>query len=330
VRNGSQPGPTILFDAHMDVVPEGDVQKWSHYPYSGTVEEHKLYGRGATDTKNCLAGMVVGLGRVPREGFSGKIVVTGSIGEEEIEGAGLSKVVEAIKPDLVIVGEPSDCILGIGQKGRARVDIHFEGRPAHSSTPHKGDNAVYKAVDAVKKIRDFPAREDQWVGKGVTELVGIISKPFPGESTVPFECVLQYDRRLVVGEKTEDIEADFRSALDGISGWKFSFKQVNLKTYTGHELSCKDYHPAWRLNEQSPWLKKSLHALERAGIPPRSAYIPYCTNGSYTAGERNIPTIIFGPSTIHLAHVIDEYIEIDELERGMLGYMEMARCFGKG
>ena len=85
-KQGHAPGVSLLFDAHMDVVQIGDLGRWHHSPFGAEISDDRLWGRGATDTKASLAGMIVGLGRMPRESFSGTVYVTGSLEEEIIEG----------------------------------------------------------------------------------------------------------------------------------------------------------------------------------------------------------------------------------------------------
>jgi len=325
---GKLPGNTIVFDAHMDVVDAGELGKWQHDPFGAEREGGRIWGRGSTDTKGCLAGMVVGLGRMPREQIPGTIYVTATVGEEKIEGAALAQVIDAVRPQGVVVGEPNECCLGIGQKGRAGIWVQIQGRAAHSSTPHLGVNAIYRAIEAIERIRCLPPRSDAWLGEGVMELVEMISSPFPGESTVPFGCRLRYDRRLVVGESEESVLDEFRQALGELEGWSIGYQEIHLPLYRGVDLRMPDFHPAWVMPPESAWVQRALHGVRLGGLAGEYRTVPYCTNGSYSAGVAGIPTVIFGPSTIRLAHVVDEYIEIEELVRGMCGYVGLAQALG--
>jgi len=329
-RFGATPGPHRLFDAHMDVVPPGDASAWNDgNPYSGYIHDGRLWGRGATDTKGSLAAMLVALGRLPREAFRGTLTVVASVGEEAFEGAALAQVCSRLKPDVVIIGEPSDCRLGIGQKGRARLWVRVEGRAAHSSTPQYGENAIYKAAEVVQRLRNLPPARHPQMGEGVMEVLDIHSEPYPSASTVPYTCLLRYDRRLLPGEDRQSLLATYMAALETIPGVSMGFEEITLKTYTGHSLQAEDFHPAWLMPSDSPWLEQALRALSQAGLPAETFVAPYCTNGSASAGELGIPTFIFGPSSIALAHQVNESIEIAEFLRALAGYFALGQALGE-
>ena len=71
-------------------------------------------------------------------------------------------------------------------------------------------------------------------------------------------------------------------------------------------------------------MKSAATALQQVNIDPRIYAVPYCTDGSVAAGEMGLPTLIFGPSEISLAHVPNEYIRVEELLRGLEGYQALA------
>ena len=184
-RSGQQPGPRILFDAHMDVVPVTNPEAWTCDPLGGELREGKIWGRGASDMKGPLAAAVVALGHLPAEAFAGTLIVSTSIGEEKHEGAGLEKVMEIARPDFVVICEPNGGTLGIGQKGRAGLWVDVLGKPAHSAVPHLGENAVYKAVEIITRLRQMPLPADELLGEGILELIDAVSRPYPSRSTVP-------------------------------------------------------------------------------------------------------------------------------------------------
>ncbi len=323
-RKGAHPGPCVLFDAHMDVVPVTNPEDWSSDPFAAEIRDGKIWGRGASDMKGPLAALVIALGHVPTDQFNGALIVSTSVGEEVHEGAALSKVIDRVKPDGVVICEPNGLCLGVGQKGRAGLVIEVTGKPAHSSVPHLGDNAVYKGVEVIRRLREMPLPNDPILGEGVLELIDAISSPYPSQSTVPVSFLMHYDRRLMQGETMESILQDSRAQLAGLSDWSISFKQVDLTAYTGAKIEAPDFHPGWVIDPASPWVRKAEAALRQVGIEPTYTTARFCTNGSYSAGVAGIPTLIFGPSSGMLAHRIDEHIEISELLQGVEGYMALA------
>lgn len=324
-RSGEPPGPALLFDAHLDVVPVDMPQQWRHEPFGGEIEAGRVWGRGAADTKGSLAAMVVGLGTLPRSAFRGTLYVSGSLGEEVTEGAALSKVIAAVRPQAVIIGEPSDCRLGIGQKGRAKLVFTVAGRAGHSSAADQSENAIYKMAELLRIIAEMPLPADPQLGSGVLAPLQIISLPQQQLSSSPAECRLSCDLRLVRGESAASVLTAYRDAFGGRPDWQAAIAETRFTTYTGYTFTVQDFYPAWLLPAESPWVDKGMQALAAAGLDAQPITVPFCTNGSYSAGVAGIPTLIFGPSQVQLAHAVDESIAIDELLQGMRGYQELAK-----
>ncbi len=329
VKRGTGSGARLLFDAHMDVVPVTTPESWSCDPFDAELRDGRIYGRGACDTKASLSAMVVGLGRLPCEAFRGEIAVVASVGEEILEGAGLAAVLDVLRPEGVIIGEPSSCQLGIGQRGRARLVFRAAGRAAHSSSPDQSQNAVYIAAELIQRVRAVPLPEDAALGCGLIAPIQIISRPYPSASTQPYLCVITCDRRLVRGETAESVLVEYREGLSDRSDWSVELVDEGYTTCTGVELRQPDFHPAWAMEADLNWVRRASGALEGAGIPAQFFHAPYCTNGSASAGERGVPTLIFGPGSIEQAHVVDEFVAVDELERGLRGYQALARALGR-
>jgi putative selenium metabolism hydrolase len=324
-RKGDKPGPALMFEAHMDVVEPGNLKEWTDDPYSGLLKDGKIYGRGATDTKGSLAGMITAVGLLPREDIRGKLYAVASVGEEMIEGGGLREVLKAVKVDGVVIGEPTGCKLAIGQKGRTRIKFTAHGKSAHTSTPENGENAVVKGAEIIRRVKAMPLPEAAWLGKGVMEPVLITSRPEPpATAIIPYECKIEYDRRLVPCETEAGILSDYRSAMADQSGWDVSIDELSYQTYTGRTIHGPEFHPAWLMDEKSAWVQSAADALKGAGIDPKLFAVPYCTNGSVSAVEMGLPTLIFGPSVISLAHIPNEYIPVEELLRGVAGYQALA------
>jgi putative selenium metabolism hydrolase len=322
---GLEAGPTVLFDSHTDTVEITSPESWTHDPLGGGIDGGKIWGRGATDMKGAIAATVIALGRLARQQFGGTLVVSASVAEEVIEGAALSHIIPRVEPDFVIICEPSECKLGIGQKGRTGIGVSTTGKPAHTANPRLGDNAVYKMLPVIECLRALELPKDDLLGDGVMELVEIQSFPFPGKSIVPDGCHARFDRRLTRGETRESVLNSIRGALEGLRDWSVEYATAHVDCYTGQKLEMPDFHASWAIDLKSEWLDKAKRALRAAGLAADLYAVPFCTNGSYSAGEAKIPTIVFGPSTIRLAHAIDEYIEIDELLRGAEGFVGLAK-----
>lgn len=332
----SRPGKKILFEGHMDHVDVGDVSKWTVDPYGGIVRDGRIYGRGATDMKGSLAAMITAAAFLAEDlgtELKGEVLVAGSVHEECFEGVASREIGEQYRPDYVVIGEASALAIKRGQRGRAEVVVETYGKSAHSSSPSEGVNAVNKMVKLLSEVqRNYVPPEHPVLGKGILELTDIISFPYPGASVIPERCRVTFDRRLLVGETEEKVLAAIQEIIDKAAAEDPELKaSVSIavgedKCYTGEPIRSKRFAPAWIFPEDHEFVTKAMEALRRCGITPRLSHYAFCTNGSYYAGVAGIPTIGFGPSREELAHVVDEYIEIDQLLGACAGYYAIARA----
>lgn len=326
---GSKPGKSILFDGHIDTVPVPDSSKWAHDPFGGTIEEGKIYGRGASDMKGAVSAMVCAaafFAKDCKKEFAGDIYVAGVVHEELFEGVAARKISEKFKPDYVVIGEASELNLKRGQRGRAEIVIETLGVPAHSANPHKGVNAVYKMAKLIERIQTLETSSHEVLGKGILELTDIKSSPYPGASVVPDNCRVTYDRRLLVGETKESVLKPILEIIDQMEKEDPQFKAtvsyaIGKETcYTNEIIEGERYFPGWLYDIEDDFVKKAYQGLKNVGLNPEITEYSFCTNGSHYAGEKEIKTIGFGPSRENLAHTIDEYIEIDQLDKATIGY----------
>jgi len=328
-RRGGRPGLRLLLDAHLDVVPATSPETWRFAPFSGELAEGRVWGRGAADTKASLAAMTGALAGLPADNLPGEVYLSASLGEEVLEGAAFSVVLDEVQPDLVIIGEPSDCRLGIAQRGRARLAFTVHGKAAHSSAPEAGQNAIENAAVLIQRIAGLPLPTHPLLGQGLMTAIQMQSQPYPSLSTTPYRCEVVYDRRLMPGETIASIIEEYHRHLADLKNWQVVIPEEGFTTYTGVELRQPDFHPAWALDPHSEWVKRAVEALRSAGLPCETFAVPYCTNGSASGGERGIPTLIYGPASIHQAHRVDESIEVEEVLRAERGYAALINALGQ-
>lgn len=321
VIEGRQPGPTLLLDGHLDTVGVAPGLPWSYDPFGGQVVNGKLYGRGATDMKGPLVAAVTAAAGIDRSRISGRVVVSGSVMEEVLEGVALKTVMDAFEPDLVVICEPSDLVLITGSRGRAEIQIETLGKPAHSSRPQEGVNAVQAMLPVIQALETQPLPVHPTIGQAILALTEIISEPYPAHSVIPSRCRVTYDRRLVPGETRESVLANFAS-LPTILGASVSasITKGEYRTYTGHRLEVDKWFPAWEIDREHPLVGKAALGLKAAGLAVAYGTYQFCTNAAYSAGVAQVPTIGFGPSLASLAHVVDEYILVEDLIKAVQGY----------
>lgn len=324
-------GRTILLEGHMDHVGVSDPSQWAYDPFGAEIHEGRIYGRGTSDMKGNLAAAILA-GSLVKElkggEINGEVIVAGSVHEECFEGVASEAIFQRWRPDCVVIGEASSLNLKRGQRGRAEVVLETFGAPAHSSNPEVGVNAVKKMIPLLAAIEErFSPSEQEVLGKGILELTDIISSPYPGASVVPERCRVTYDRRLLEGETEEQVLGQIQRILDDVQKRDGKIKaSVSLavgteKCYTGKEISAKRFAPGWLFPEDNWFVQSAMAGLRKSGLTPELSQYAFCTNGSYYAGKAGVPTIGFGGSLESLAHVVNEYIEIDQLEKACSGYM---------
>lgn len=314
--------PKLMLEAHMDTVGAGNDSNWEIDPFSGEVRDGKVHGRGSVDMKGPLSSMIFGAARAGDsiEKYGGSVAVACVVHEETMEGAAIEQLIDREgEPDLVVLGEPSGLDLCIGHRGRGVVDLEVEGRTAHASMPQLGKNAALDLVDVINSIRRKELDTDPELGDETVALVDISCKP-GGGPVIPDEATARFDFR--IGRKTtkEDLIGFVQGAVDELTDvtGKAEIPEKTLRCYTGQNLSYQYFFPAWYFRDEKILRKarKAIGFIEDVEVRTWD----FSTDGIYTAGKANIPTIGFGPGDETLAHQPNERISIEELRLATEGY----------
>ena len=312
LRRGN--GPTILLTGHLDTVSPGDEEAWSVPPFSGEVREGRLYGRGAVDMKGAIAAQVAGAAQALAE-LRGTLLFAYVTHEETAEGLVLGRVLDRLpRPDLVVLGEPTDLRLGIGHRGRAVLRVEARGRTAHASMPELGDNAIQRLAIVLPKLLSLPLPRDPMLGKATVTPVSISSSP--GGAVVPDRCTVLLDRRLVRGERPDSVLSLYKELDLGV---RVEIAREALTAYTGEVLEVEEFFPAWLMDPQDPWVQRAQAAL---GHVPLKVW-RFSTDGVESCGRRGIPTVGYGPGDERLAHQPDEHLPLADLEAAVAGYRRL-------
>ncbi|MCY6483042.1 YgeY family selenium metabolism-linked hydrolase [Clostridium aestuarii] len=307
----------ILYDSHIDTVEVNDAKEWSVDPFGGEIIDGKIYGRGATDMKAGVAANVYAGYAIKKLGLDkGKtIYVSTSVMEEDYEGKAIEHFSEEynMKPDYVIICEPSSLKLALGHKGRAVFRVDMPGVAAHGSAPEKGVNAIYKmktVIDRVEELgKKFMAMEGE---KGALALTKIESEAV-SINAIPDKCSAYLDRRLVKGEDEAFIEKEMEILLAGTDATWETYDKIG-KSWTGEELILHSFLPCWEIDKESKLAKASVEAFQELNEKkPTMFKWDFCTNGVGSAGKMGIPTIGFGPGDPKLAHTRDENCPISDI-----------------
>jgi putative selenium metabolism hydrolase len=330
-RIGPGAGPKLLLDGHMDTVDVGDPARWRHPPYDGQIKDGILYGRGACDMKGGLAAMVYAGKALLDAGveLGGDLYVVGVVQEEPCEGLAIRVLVEeeGIRPDYVVLGEPSDLQIGVGHRGRLEMQVEVQGRAAHASSPALGSNAIHNAARLIFGIELLSSRlaSDPILGRGTVAVTQIESQA-ASRNAVPDRCSFCLDRRLTLGETESKALAEIQHIINTEEVQaQVTVTEYRATSYTGYDCRQKACFPSWVTPEDHPLVQAAARSVrETLGYRPRFARWSFSTDGSYTAGMANIPTVGFGPGQERYAHTLDEQIRLNDVVDAARVYARLA------
>jgi acetylornithine deacetylase len=253
--------------------------------FPSRIERRRIYGRGACDAKGILAAQVAAADRLRRQGEA-RVGLLFVVGEERgSDGARMANLA-AGESRYLVDGEPTDSRLGLATRGVLRLRLRASGRAAHSSFPELGESAIDKLLDALIELRTISFAEDPVLGR-THYTVGLIAGGVAPNVVSP----------------AAEAEVMFRSVAD-----------------------AADVRAAMRSLER---LVAIDHVLE---VPPvklttvggfDTAVFPYTTDIPFLANWGQ--PLLFGPGSIHVAHTAEEFIELDELESAVDGYVRIVR-----
>jgi putative selenium metabolism hydrolase len=160
-RIGSGPR-VIALDGHVDTVDVGDPALWDRDPHSGDIEDGILYGRGTSDMKGGVASSVYAGAVLKKRGLPEDVTVyvTATVQEEDCDGLCWQYIVneDGIRPELVVITEPTSLRIYRGHRGRMEMEVHTAGISCHGSAPERGINAVYKMAGIIADIEKLNER----------------------------------------------------------------------------------------------------------------------------------------------------------------------------
>lgn len=314
-------GKTIIaFDAHIDTVDVGNPSLWSVDPFKGDYRDGWIYGRGACDQEAGMASMVYSAMIAKELALAGDYTLyfVGSVMEEDCDGMCWQYIVneEKIRPDVVVITEPTDLGVYRGHRGRMELQIRTVGLSCHASAPERGDNAIYKMNGIINGIERLNHRlqGEPFLGKGSIAVTQIFFQS-PSQNAVPDECRIQLDRRLAWGETKESVHKELKQVINeaGVEAEILDL-HYEVPSYTGKVYPTEKYFPTWLYEESAPHIQKAKKTFETLyQKPPRMSRWTFSTNGVATSGIFGIPTVGFGPGNEIHAHAPDELVHEQHL-----------------
>ena len=318
IGNGKK---VMVYDSHIDTVGIGDPSSWQWDPFKGKVEDGVLYARGACDEKGSTPGMIYGLAIARDLGLlDGWTVYYFGNMEEWCDGIAPNTFVEVdpkVKPDFVVIGEPTKMLVYRGHKGRLEMKVTAKGKSAHAASNHLGDNAIYKLLPVIAGIRDLEPKlgDHEFLGHGKITVSDMHVKT-PSINAVPDEAIIYIDRRMTFGETKEAVKKQVEDLIP--AEFKDTVKLEELfydePSYTGFVFPVDKYFPAWAYEEGHPLVQAGQEARQLIGLPEaKPGKWNFSTNGIYWAGKAGISSIGFGPGDEETAHTVNDSVSLDDM-----------------
>jgi putative selenium metabolism hydrolase len=310
-------GKSILFDSHVDTVEVNDEQEWEFPPFSGEIVHGRLYGRGSVDMKSSVAASVYAAVLAKQAGFAfdRTIYVSCTVFEEDCDGENLKHLFRELnlRPDYVVICEPSDNQIALGHKGKLQISIKTRGVSAHGSAPEKGVNAVYEMAEIIRRVEGKNLELMRKEAPRGTLVLSKISSVSASLNAVPSECEIYLDRRIIPGETEEDILQEMNEIIRGKKAtWEFG--TLDRKSWTGKAIKYQPFHLAWKIDSDHELTKACIAAYRETfrGDPTQFDFWDFSTN-AVTPVSLGIPTIGFGPGEYKLAHMRNESCRVEQI-----------------
>jgi succinyl-diaminopimelate desuccinylase len=321
VVDGGQPGPTLLFEGHTDVVTEGS--GWTVDPFGGEIRDGRLYGRGSADMKSGLAAMLFAVRAVQLSGsFPGRIKLAVLVDEEGMMLGAKHFVAagHAVGVDGAVVCEPEAEEVCLTAKGALRVRLDFHGAMAHGAMPQHGRNTAPAIGRMLTWLADYQDRLQREHGThphlGLPYITPTVISlgDLDQINVISADSVLALDIRTIPGMDHAEIVAEIEKTA--------AADEIAIST------SVIDDRPATDTSVDSPVAQAVLTAHERVtGTPAVIGGVPGATDGTILWRDAGIPVVVYGPGGKWIAHQSDEFVEVDDIVRKARVYAEAARIF---
>jgi len=328
--------PSLILCGHIDVVPTGDLSRWSVHPYRGEIKEGKIIGRGATDQKGGVAAMLMAVAAFKNfeNELSGRITVA-SVSDEEAKGPGGALWLlqnKKLSGNACLITEPTGyldseySIVG-GERGTCWLRIRASGKPAHGSTPVLGRNAILMLTEFLPKLKALeseavrvPKDAETLVRNGRKELRGVAEREGVSASSLT-RALDHYTTSLglinggtkvnVVPERCEaevDIRVPAGGSPVGVEKFVKSMVPENLE-YEVINRTLPSFTPATH-----PLTKTVQKGVKQVfGYKPNATYMAATSDAHYFRELLGVPTVAFGPGYGELAHAYNEFVYAEDV-----------------
>jgi acetylornithine deacetylase len=315
---GRGDGPTLLLNGHVDVVPAGDPGDWAHPPWSATVEGGRVYGRGAVDMKGGLAcamhaARAIAVAGVP---LAGRLLVAPVVGEEDGGSGTLALLEHGVHADAALVLEPTSLAVAPAQAGALSFRLTVRGLSAHGALREEGVSAVEKFLPVHAALLALEAERNR-----------AVANPAFAHLERPFSiCIGRVEAGDWPSSEADWLRAEGRYGVapeEDLDGARAAFAEA-VATAAGADPWLREHPPVleWVGGQFHPATIAGDHPLvgliaaahaDVTGSPPAVEGVPYGSDMGKLVPLGGIPTVVYGPGDVRVAHRPDEFVPVDEL-----------------
>jgi succinyl-diaminopimelate desuccinylase len=315
---GSESGPRILLNGHMDTVEVG--RGWTHDPFCAEIEDGKMYGRGTEDMKSGLAALLWAAAVCKEEGLPrrGQLIVAAVVDEEAVDWGTYALVQRGITQglDFAMIPESTDLNVVTARRGRAVFEVDIHGNAAHSQWPEHGVNAIEKAALLIHAFPRIAGPSHPRLGRSTLNALKIEG----GQEEVmlvPDKCRLVIDRCLVPGYTSEAALEDLRHLIS----------EVGIDAEAKFPPRETPFCEPFEIPDDNPYVRRVVEVAAKVlGMIPQIDAHAGPSDSCILVNQGKVPTIEFGPSGGGL-HESDEYVEIDSVRKTADVYHEVLKAF---
>jgi len=321
----AEDGPTLMFEGHTDVVTAGDPALWTDPPFSATIRDGRIYGRGANDMKAGLACALIATKAIVESGVKlGGHILIGAVCDEEEQMIGVKDFVDrgwADRVDAAIICEPEENHLCITQKGVMWIRARIEGVMSHGAMPLTGVNSAYPMARFLALVHSLEEREivrhgrDEFLGQpSITPT--ILRSPVSGEpqnNVMPGGAEVTLDFRLIPGQDPDWLAQQVETMLQAVTAVdpRLSYQMDVLEVR----------HPTATERDEPVVTTLAGAYTDLTGDPPIYGGVPGSTDGTILNARKGVPIVTCGPGDIYIPHHIDEWVSIDEIKTAARMYV---------
>jgi acetylornithine deacetylase len=314
---GAGGGRSLLLNGHTDVIPVGGGEGWSDNPWSATIKNGRMYGRGTADMKSGVASHIMAVECLMAAGLKpkGDLYINVVI-DEEVSGHGtLDTVIRGYKADAGISGETSDLAVQPACIGRIWFEIEIHGKPAGIQKRYEGISGIELGNKIVKAVADLEAKRVATIThplypNALDTLPCIVGSFSAGNypSAFPAHCLLKGSIGTVPGEDHEGVK---QSLVDQIAraAAEDSWMKVHPPKvrFVGYDAQASEIPRDHAIVETV-----CKNYKEITGRDPQISGRQGAADTRFLNLYANTPTVIFGPGSTAVMHANDEYVSIDD------------------